>query len=90
LEIEAHIIVKGLVQGVGYRYFASSRASRIGVKGFARNLANGDVEIVASAGRSLIEEFIKELKIGPRAAQVNDLVIDWRPPNDRYNTFEIR
>ena len=83
-------MVKGLVQGVGYRNFASSRASRLGVNGYVRNLYNGDVEVVASASRSMIEEFIKELKIGPRAAQVNDLMIEWRTPKQQYSNFEIR
>ncbi|CUT02300.1 Acylphosphatase, partial [Candidatus Kryptonium thompsonii] len=41
----AHIIVKGLVQGVGFRWFVQKHANHLGLKGWTRNLSNGDVEI---------------------------------------------
>jgi acylphosphatase len=89
METEAHIIVKGLVQGVGFRYFAHRMATGLGLTGYVKNLYTGDVEIVASGERSLIEEYIKQVKVGPRSAQVNDMLIDWRAVSRKFTTFEI-
>ena len=86
-----HIVVEGLVQGVGFRWFVHRRAEAIGVRGWVRNLYNGNVEIEAEADRSLLEEFIKEIKIGPRSAHVSNLRVDWRDGTaPEFHRFEIR
>jgi acylphosphatase len=90
MEIGAHIVVKGLVQGVGFRYFVHRHATNLGLVGYARNLFDGNVEIEAEGDRSLIEELIGYLKVGPRSAQVTDLKMEWRNSENRYTTFEIR
>jgi acylphosphatase len=90
MEIGVHIVVQGLVQGVGFRYFAYRHAMRLGLSGWVRNLYNDDVELEVEGDRSLIEELIKELKVGPRSAHVKDLKIEWREYANRYQAFEIR
>lgn len=91
MDASVHIIVEGLVQGVGYRWFVARRAEALGIKGFARNLYDGTVEVRAAGDRSLIEEFIGELKVGPRAAHVTNMKIEWNPPGGTPGThFEIR
>jgi acylphosphatase len=85
-----HIIVSGLVQGVGFRYFVHRKATALGVKGCVRNLYNGDVEIEAEADQLILEHFIAEVKTGPRAAWVKDLRLAWREEQGKYNEFEIR
>ena len=90
MEIGANIIVRGMVQGVGFRYFVYGRAVKLGLNGFAKNLYNGDVEIEITGERALIEELINEVKIGPRSAQVTDVKIKWIKPDQYYNNFEIR
>ncbi|MBM4168232.1 MAG: acylphosphatase [Ignavibacteria bacterium] len=87
MQSAVHIIVKGLVQGVGFRYFVYRKAVSYGLKGFVRNLVNGDVEIVAEGDRSLVEELIKDTKVGPRAAHVLDLKLEWQKPTDSYRDF---
>lgn len=89
--MRAHIIVEGLVQGVGFRWFVQRRAEALGINGWVRNLYNGNVEIEAEGERSLLEEFIKEVKVGPRSAHVSNLKIEWKeskPPF--YERFDIR
>ena len=86
----AHIVVKGLVQGVGYRYFASRRAVQLGLTGFVRNLPDGRVELWACGDRGLISEFIALLRVGPRGSRVNDLGVEWGQPMETYDKFEIR
>lgn len=86
-----HIVVEGLVQGVGFRWFAHHRAESLGINGWVRNLYDGKVEIEAEGDRSLLEEFIKEIKIGPRSAHVSNLRVDWRDGMaPEFHRFEIR
>ncbi len=90
MEIGVHIIVQGLVQGVGFRYFAYSQAHRLGLAGWVRNLHTSEVELEVEGDRSLIEELIKELKVGPRSAHVKDMKIEWQEFENRFKGFEIR
>jgi acylphosphatase len=90
MQIGVHIIVQGLVQGVGFRYFVYRHASNLGLAGWVRNLYNSEVELEVEGDRSLVEELIKELKVGPRSAHVKDLKIEWQDFKSRYQGFEIR
>ena len=63
--------VSGRVQGVGYRYFAISAAEQIGVTGYARNLADGRVEVYAIGTAPQLRDFARELQRGPRFAVVH-------------------
>lgn len=90
MEIGVHIIVKGLVQGVGFRFFVERYAVQLGLQGYVRNLYNGDVEIETEGDRSLVEEFIKEVKIGPRSAHIKDLKIEWTEYQNKFKGFEVR
>jgi acylphosphatase len=90
METGVHIIVEGLVQGVGFRWFVARKAQELGVLGYTRNLYNGDVEIEAEGDRSLLEELIREVKVGPRSARVSDLRIRWKEPSNTFTHFEIR
>jgi len=90
METGVHIVVEGLVQGVGFRWFVATRAKQLGLSGYARNLYDGSVEIEAEGDRSQLEELIRIVKIGPRSAQVNDLQIEWKSPSFAFTHFEIR
>jgi acylphosphatase len=89
MEVSAHIVVKGLVQGVGFRYFVSTRARQFDLNGFVRNLSNGNVEVLAEGDKSAVELFIDEIKIGPRAAHVVDFQIDWGEVQYHYKGFFV-
>jgi acylphosphatase len=85
-----HIIVDGLVQGVGFRWFVARRAEGLGLKGYVENRYDGSVELEAEGDRSLLEELIREVKVGPRSAHVTNLRLDWRTPTHTRDRFEIR
>lgn len=86
-----HIVVEGLVQGVGFRWFVQRRAEALSIKGWVQNHYNGSVEIKAEADRSLLEEFIKEVKVGPRSAHVTNLRIEWNDAvPQEFTHFQIR
>ena len=84
-----HIIVKGVVQGVSFRYFVSYNARHLGIHGYVKNLFNGDVEIKVQGEPSMIEPFLEKIKIGPPAAHVNDIKIVDDPEQIEYDSFEI-
>ena len=64
-------LVTGRVQGVGYRYFVLREAERLGVAGFARNLPDGRVEVVAEAAEDALTELEARLRRGPSFAAVD-------------------
>jgi acylphosphatase len=82
-------LVQGRVQGVGYRYFAQRQAQTLGVAGFARNLSDGRVEVVAEGPDEILTEFERRLGEGPGFASVSG--IDRAPVTPRgAEGFHIR
>ena len=91
MDAAVHILVEGLVQGVGYRWFAARRAEALGLTGFVLNRYDGAVELEAHGDRSLLEALLQDLKTGPRSAHVTDMKIEWKSPTPgTYTRFEIR
>jgi len=86
----AEILVSGLVQGVGYRFFAERVAKQYGLKGFCRNLPNGMVEVVVEGDHGLISDYIRELKRGPISARVSGVNVRWCEYKGEFHDFEIR
>ncbi|MCB0395239.1 MAG: acylphosphatase [Flavobacteriales bacterium] len=84
------IRVSGKVQGVYYRKSAQHEAQKLGIAGFVRNEAGGDVWIEAQGEESLIDAFIKWCGKGPENARVDNLAIEEHPVSQSYATFEIR
>jgi acylphosphatase len=66
-------LVRGRVQGVGYRYFVLHEAEGLGVAGFARNLPDGSVEVVAEADDPVLAQLEERLRKGPSFARVSDV-----------------
>ena len=75
-----HIVVRGLVQGVGYRWFAAQRAEALGLRGSASNQPDGSVDIVAAGAEEALGSFVRLLRAGPRAAHVTGLSVEEIPP----------
>jgi acylphosphatase len=67
----ARFVVRGEVQGVGYRYFVQRRADSAGLAGWVRNLPDGTVEIVVSGPEEKLAWLESELAIGPTHAHVS-------------------
>jgi len=66
-----HFLVRGRVQGVGFRWFVHREASELGLKGWVRNTDEGDVEVVVAGDAQSLEELSASLKIGPRGSRVD-------------------
>ena len=82
--------VRGVVQGVGFRWFVQRHARALHVRGHARNLADGSVEVVAIGDAGGIEALLRQLRTGPPAARVNAVDCQTLEPAPHYGDFEIR
>ena len=86
----AEIIVNGLVQGIGFRYFVYRNAKEIGLNGYVQNLGSGEVLTVVEGQIALIEDLFEKIKIGPSHAYVKNCNILWDEVKNEFNNFEIR
>ena len=81
-------IVRGRVQGVGFRYFAQNSALSLGLTGYARNLDDGDVEVYAAGPESALSDLAARLHLGPSHAEVRG-VEEQEASVKQYGSFEI-
>lgn len=72
-EHAARFVVRGRVQGVGFRAATGQRAGELGLRGHARNLADGRVEVLAVGDADALDQLAAWLRIGPPLAQVDEL-----------------
>jgi len=84
-----HLLIKGRVQGIGFRFFAVETARRMGVSGWVRNLANGDVEAEAEGVPQTVAAFIQELKAGHRWARVDSVAETPVAASGKKEPFDI-
>jgi acylphosphatase len=76
MRVARRCLVSGRVHGVFYRASAQQRALGAGISGYARNLANGTVEVLACGEEATVREFIQWLWQGPAAAKVTDVQVE--------------
>lgn len=84
-----HGVVRGRVQGVGYRASTQREAQRLGLTGWVRNLPDDTVEFVAEGEAARIDELIAWARRGPRMAVVTGLDLTWEAPAGRFESFRI-
>lgn len=89
-QIRATVRVRGRVQGVSFRYHTLHTAQVHNLTGWVRNLPSGDVEAVFEGGESQVRECIAWCRLGPEAARVDEVLIDWEDYRGEFATFEIR
>jgi acylphosphatase len=85
-----HILVSGRVQGVGFRYYVKKHADLLGIVGFVRNLPGPKVEIDGQGSPEAMASFLLDVKRGPSAARVDELLEQTLPTEKTYQSFEIR
>ena len=76
-----HVVVRGLVQGVGFRAFVEDEAINRGIAGWVRNRRDGSVEAVFAGEASVIKDMVDACRRGPRGARVD--AIDERDATHR-------
>jgi acylphosphatase len=85
-----HLVITGRVQGVWYRASAQEQAQTLGLSGWVRNQANGDVEVVAEGPRSALEALLEWCGNGPPMAHVGNVQVRWEEPLEETQDFHIR
>ncbi len=88
-DIARRFVVRGRVQGVGFRYFVEKQAQQLGLRGYAKNLSDGTVEVVAAGPPQAIDTLAGLLHQGPRLAIVTGVQQAESPMGD-YQSFCVR
>ena len=83
-------VIRGMVQGVGFRFFTGDAARREGLSGFVRNLDDGGVETVVEGEQEAVVRFERAIWQGPPLSRVADVETETQPPTRAYTGFEIR
>ena len=89
-KIARKYLISGRVQGVGYRFFVENLANQLGIRGYVKNLWDGNVEVYAIGGEAQLEEFKRHLATGPRSALVTRVEESDEPVNSQYNGFTVK
>lgn len=87
--MQAHIIISGSVQGVGFRAFIKWIARKVHVTGWAKNLPDGRVESVLVGSESAIKKVIFACKKGPPLAKVENVEVKWEEATEKFDSFKI-
>jgi acylphosphatase len=87
-QVRARLVIRGVVQGVGYRYFVRKTAVHLGIGGLVRNRFDGSVEVVVEGDRAAIAALIAALKEGPRFASVERVDVEWQEATGEFKDFE--
>lgn len=85
-----HAVVRGRVQGVGYRATTLHEARRRNLTGWIRNLPDGNVEVLVEGDEPTVLDFLEFLRRGPLGARVNGIDTDWAAARSDLQTFDIR
>lgn len=84
-----HAVVRGDVQGVGFRYFVQRRAHQLGLSGWVRNNEDGSVELVAEGERDPLELLKGAVEEGPRMARVERVDVQWSSATGTLQSFDL-
>jgi acylphosphatase len=86
----ARVLISGLVQGIGFRYFVTSRAEQYPITGYVRNLDTGSVEVVAEGEKQQVYDFLRALRKGPTHAEIMNFQAEWSPPSGEFENFFVK
>ncbi|MEO8481998.1 MAG: acylphosphatase [Acidobacteriota bacterium] len=90
MRVARRYVLKGRVQGVGFRFFAERAAGSEGIHGWVSNRGDGAVEVLAEGEAEAMARFEQRLRQGPPAARVEDVQADDDVPSGRATGFMIR
>jgi len=83
-------VVRGRVQGVGFRWFTLTQARALGCVGWVANEHDGSVHVVAEGSRPALERLLGALREGPAGARVDAADVRWADASGSFATFDVR
>ena len=86
---EAHIVVRGRVQGVYFRRSLKEQADTRGLSGWVRNLPDGSVQAVVQGPRAAVSSLVAWARLGPRGAHVDSADVHWAEVETPMNAFQV-
>lgn len=86
---QSHVYYSGRVQGVGFRFTAEDIARDLGVLGWAKNLRDGRVEVVAEAEEKALKDFLERIK-EYFSRYIQDTDIQWQEASGKFTDFKIK
>lgn len=84
-----HAVIRGDVQGVGFRWFVVDAARPLGLRGWVRNRPDGSVELTAEGERAELEALLTAARRGPRSAHVTAVDAQWQDARGDLRTFDL-
>lgn len=90
MKTRVHLFISGTVQGVFFRDSAKQVAQSSGITGYARNLQDGRVEIVAEGEKDSVDELVRWCRKGPPAAIVVSVDIEYEHYKDEFDLFTVK
>jgi len=90
ISIARRFVVRGRVQGVGFRWFVEREAHTLQIAGWVRNNPDGTVEVFAQGTREQLAGLHSRLREGPRAARVDEVEVSDADPTPSMTSFQIR
>jgi len=88
--VRLEAVVRGRVQGVGFRMFAGRAAAARGLVGWVANASDGSVECIAEGPRAELEAFARDLATGPPGSSVDRVESVWSPATGTFDRFALR
>ncbi len=85
----ARIIIQGTVQGVFFRQFIKGEADKLGLRGFIRNLDDGDVELIVEGDAERIDRMAGICRKGPSHAMIKKVIVEERNWSGDFKEFKI-
>ncbi|MDT7875383.1 MAG: acylphosphatase [Sulfolobaceae archaeon] len=83
-----YVRVYGIVQGVGFRRFVQIHAIRLGVKGYAKNLPDGSVEVIAEGHEESLNKLLNKIREGPPLSRVEKVEVRFEEYKGEFSSFE--
>jgi len=90
MKTNVHVIISGRVQGVWFRASAKQTAEQLGLTGWVRNTADGNVEAIFEGEEDIVKEMIDWCHCGPSSAQVEHVEVKNQSLMNGFNGFSIR
>lgn len=85
-----HMLVRGRVQGVGFRAHVEYAARDLKLSGWVRNVGYDQVETLAEGARGKLEDLAQAIRTGPRGSHVDEATVEWLDATGEFASFVVR